>query len=198
MLLHYIDVAIRRLGFSVGWRFSGLYDWPEHQHETLTSDLIHNPHSHSHLPWLVGRDHNEIWLNYKKKGGPDKSQSTLDIFRKTFSDCGLHDLGYDYTWWNYWDDDRSVEERLDRYCASVEWSLLFPMAKNVHVDAKLSDHLLIIFNLRSKRARSRRVKRSFKFENIWALDKDCEDVIKLAWKVDITTSNIRMVEGNLD
>ncbi|KAJ8445890.1 hypothetical protein Cgig2_000202 [Carnegiea gigantea] len=137
----------------------------------------------------------------KKKGSPDKPQSTLDFFRETFSDCGLHDLGYssyDYTWWNHRDGDRSVEGRLDRYCASIELSLLFPMAKNVHVDAKLSDHLLIILNLRGEGAKSRRAKRSVNFENMWSLDKDYEDVIKSAWKVDITSSNIEMVEENLD
>ena len=121
-LLH-IDVVIKDLGPSAEWCSTGLYGWPEHQHKTLTGNLIRDLHSHSHLPSLVGGDYNEIWFNYAKRGGPDKPHNTLDLFHETFSDRDLHDLDYsryDFSWWNHRDDDQLVEERVDRYCASVE------------------------------------------------------------------------------
>ncbi|KAJ8446461.1 hypothetical protein Cgig2_010083 [Carnegiea gigantea] len=114
------------------------------------------------------------------------ARTSPDIFlifsRETFSSCGLHDLGfsgYDFTWWNRRDVDQSVGERLDRYCATIEWSPLFPIARNTHIDAKLSDHLPIILKLKGNEPRSWRAKHRFKFENMWALDKDCEDRLPL-------------------
>jgi len=51
-------------------------------------------HGRSDLPWLLGGDINEIFYNFKKKGGPEKSKAIFDHFRDTFSACNLHDLGY--------------------------------------------------------------------------------------------------------
>jgi len=49
---------------------------------------------------LLGGGINEIFYNFKKKGGPEKLQAILNHFRETFSACNLHDLshvGYDFS-----------------------------------------------------------------------------------------------------
>ena len=54
------------------------------------------------------------------------------------------------------------------------------MTRKIHIDAKIFDHLPIILKLKGAVSRSRHIKRGFKFKNMWALDKDCEEVIKSA------------------
>jgi len=52
-----------------------------------------------------------------------KSQALRDVFCATFKECGLFDLGfsgYEYTWENRRGDAKVVEERLDRFCGSVD------------------------------------------------------------------------------
>ena len=40
-----------------------------------------------------------------------------------------------------------MEERLDRYCVSIEWFVLFLMAEMIHLDEKLLDQLSIHLKL---------------------------------------------------
>ncbi|KAJ8439338.1 LOW QUALITY PROTEIN: hypothetical protein Cgig2_022475 [Carnegiea gigantea] len=186
MSLHHVDVIIRDFGGSQEWRFTGLYGYPDSQHKTKTCDLISDLHGRSDLPWLLGGDINEIFYNLEKKGGPEKPQAILDHFRDTFSACNLHDLGYvgyEFTWWNKRDGGQSVEERLDHFMASLEWSLLLPEAKAFHINAKLSDHLHIQLKLKGGCQETSRssTQKSFKFKNMWALYEGCGEVIKRAW-----------------
>ena len=108
-------------------------------------ELIADLRNHSTLPWLVGGDFNEIFYHSEKKGGCPKNQNLLDSFRNFFLDCNLFDLGYsgyDFTWCNFRHSRATIEERLDRFCASTEWSLLYPNASVLHIDSDILDHLL--------------------------------------------------------
>lgn len=53
---------------------------------------------------------------------------------------------YDFTWCNNreGDDDCRVEERLDCFCASMEWVVQFPKAEVQHNDSNISGHLPIL------------------------------------------------------
>jgi len=105
----------------------------------------------SNLPWLVGGDLNEIFYHCEKRGGP-KSQTAINNFRAYFDDNGMFDLGYsryDFTWCNYQENGTVVEERLCRFYADSEWSLLFPYAYVSHVDFDMSDHLPILLKCKS-------------------------------------------------
>ncbi|KAJ8423577.1 hypothetical protein Cgig2_002906 [Carnegiea gigantea] len=142
---------------------------PDSQHKTKTCDLISNLHGCYDLPWLLGGDINEIFYNFEKKGGLEKLQAILDHFRDTFSAYNLHDLGYvgyEFTWWNKWDGAQS-------------WSLLLPEAKVFHINAKISNHLPIHLRLKGGRQETskRSTKRSFKFENMWALHEGYGEVL---------------------
>lgn len=138
----------------------------------------------SNLPWLVGGDINEIFFNLEKKKGTNKLQVILDNFRDTFSACNLHDLGftgYEFTWWNKRDDDQLMEEHLNHFCANIEWSLLFLELLVYHIDVRLYDHFPIQLKLLGdKQGINRTYRKGFKFENMWALQEECGDIIRRA------------------
>jgi len=113
------------------WRFTGVYNWPENQQKHCTGEMMAGLKTHMDLPWLVGGDLNEIFCHCEKAGGPLRSQAHIDAFKDAFLDNDLHDLGfsgYDYTWCNNREGGEIVEERLDRFYASTEWSIQFPEA----------------------------------------------------------------------
>ncbi|KAJ8452727.1 hypothetical protein Cgig2_005063 [Carnegiea gigantea] len=88
--------------------------------------------------------------------------------------------GKDFTWWNGQSGCDSIEERLDRYCATSDWSALFPEVKVSHIDDDMSDHLLIVLHCFEEK-RVRRNRRRKWFENMWSFDSSYEDIIRGAW-----------------
>lgn len=121
----------------------------------------------------MGGDINEVFYNFEKKGRQLKNQNVLNAFCDTFEDCGLFDLGfsgYEYTWWNRRDGQEAMEERLDRYGETIEWSSKFPNANVSHLDEKVSDQLPIILRLKNEGKNRRKGKKSFKFENMWVTE----------------------------
>jgi len=98
----------------------------------------------------LGGDLNEILFNFEKKGGGLKSQYILDTFRETLEDCGLYDFsftGYEFTWENRREAGAVIEQRLDRFYVSIEWSVLFSDAEVIHLNENLSDHLPLLLKL---------------------------------------------------
>lgn len=75
-----------------------------------------------------------------------------------------------------------MEERLDRFCANTEWSLLFPDMQVTHVDSDYSDHLPILLNCCLNDRGTRCNRKKFRFENMWATSEDCKGVIERAWE----------------
>ena len=64
-------------------------------------------------------------------------------FRHTLLQCGLADLvfrGYWFTWRNGQYGAAFVEERLDRFVATLEWREMFPKATMHHLVVSYSDH----------------------------------------------------------
>ena len=75
-----------------------------------------------------------------------------------------------------------VEERLDRFCGTLKWSLLFSEAEVFHLDEHFSDHLPILLRVEKKASTQRRGAKSFRFEHMWVHDRTCKDTIKEAWE----------------
>ena len=161
-----------------------MYGWPEMHNKRRTETLIAKLATHSHLPWIVGGDLNEIFYNSEKRGGPRKPQAHIDAFRNAFLDHGLYDVGfagYEYTWSRWHNGRVVVEERLDRFCATTEWSLLFSEANVTHIDLDSSDHFPIFLRCCLTRGRGRHYPARFRFQNMWLSDPSCRDVIFDAW-----------------
>jgi len=187
--MHHIDVHMTELGSLSPWRFTGIYGWPETSHKAKTCDLIRDLSRQCELPWLLGGDFNEVLFHFEKRGGDSKSQAILDMFGDTLETCGLYDLGfsgYEFTWENRREGADIIEERLDRFCASLEWSVLFPDAEVLHLDESLSDHLPLLLKLKKPPVRRRQGGRRFMFENMWTQEEGCERVIQETWSRDFS------------
>lgn len=100
--------------------------------------------------------------------------------------CGLNDLGfegYPFTWSNGRMNDGNIQCRLDRGMASEAFINRFSPIKVVHLPRNGSDHAPLLFELEACTAdnQQRRV-HLFRFEEAWAKDGRCEDLIKEAWR----------------
>ena len=149
-----------------------------------TGQLISDLKSHLSLPWLMGGDLNKIFYHGEKKRGPSKPQSTIDSFLEAFLDCGLFDMdysGYHYTWCNFQDNGVVVEERLDRFCANIDWSILFPAASVSYMDFNMSDHLPILLKFTLHAATRGERARRFHFKNMLFTEPSCKEVVMSAW-----------------
>ena len=178
---HHIDVIVDGVGSHNPWCFTGVYGWSETSQKTKTCNMIRDIYKNVDLPWLLGGDLNEILFNFKKKGGFIKSQNVLDAFHETLEECGLYNLGfsvYEFTWENRREDGEVVEERLDRFCVSIEWSITFPDVEVLHLNENLSDDLPLFLKIKHAQIRHVKGKRRFMFENMWVQEESCRQVIK--------------------
>lgn len=120
----------------------------------------------------------------EKQGRLPKHPRLMEEFRSTLVHCRLVDIGYQgniFTWRNGRPGEAFVQERLDRACATVEWSELFPLAKVGHLHASYLDHDLILLNLHGDIQNGRRKKFPKRFEERWATHLECENIIQDAW-----------------
>ena len=94
-------------------------------------------------------DYNEILNSSEKNGKLPKLLAPMVEFQSVLLFCGLIDLGYSgyrFTWRNGRAKEAFVEERLDRACASVDWSKIHPRAKVTHLTASYSDQEPILLD----------------------------------------------------
>ena len=97
-------------------------------------------------------DYNKILSFEEKNGRLHKPLHPMVDFQSALLFCRLIDLGYSgyrFTWWNGRVEKAFVEERLDRACASVEWSELHLRANVNHLTASYSDHDPILLDITS-------------------------------------------------
>ena len=127
------------------WRLTDIYGYLEEQMKTETWRLMRHLKNRSILPWLCIGNYNEILHSGEKNGRHPRPLPLMVAFQNTLLACRLIDLGYNgymYTWWNGREGEAFVEERLDRACASLEWSELYPAKVR-----QLEHHTLIMTQL---------------------------------------------------
>ena len=93
----------------------------------------------------------------------------------------MYNLGfsvYEFTWENRREDEEVVEEILDRFYISIEWSITFPNAEVLHLNENLSDHLPLFLKIKHAQVRHVKGNRHFMFENMWVQEESCRQVIK--------------------
>ncbi|XP_071723523.1 uncharacterized protein [Rutidosis leptorrhynchoides] len=106
--------------------------------------------SESSLPWIVGRDFNELLQLDEKDGGSFRSSRQIEDFREATEFYGLRDLGFcgpQYTWCNGRYQGGLINERLDRVLATDVWMALFPNARVTNLVSTLSDHCPFLLEL---------------------------------------------------
>ena len=92
------------------------------------------------------------------------------------------DLGFEgpkYTWSRHFENGNSIWERLDGCLAMSSWFLKFPGSKVYHLRCDSSDHIpfLIVFSGLDIPMQ----KKIFHFEEMRLSNRECEDVVFLAW-----------------
>ncbi|KAL0436253.1 UNVERIFIED_CONTAM: putative ribonuclease H protein [Sesamum radiatum] len=159
---HHIDVSVKSKDDGEWWRFLGIYGEPDIGKRDLTWQLLRRLHSQSVRAWLCAGDFNEILYQSEKEGGSSRPQWQLRNFRMALSDYDLSDIGFrgdPFTWSNRHPFPNTIQERLDRACANLGWSRLFPSASVMHIPMNCSDHKAILIrfhdnpNCTIKRAR---------------------------------------------
>ena len=105
----------------------------------------------------------------------------MQPFKDVLDQCSFMDLGFlgfQFTWHKHY-ADYMVWERLDRAVVTNEWLSIFLGTKVHHIDVICSDHkpLWIVLD-----GMDCSFWKPFRFEQMWMLDKGCNDTIKAVWK----------------
>ncbi|KAL8484938.1 hypothetical protein ACS0TY_027297 [Phlomoides rotata] len=112
-------------------RVTGYYGFPEHNHRSLSWDLLKRLSRVNFLPWIVAGDFNDLMCDSDKKGRVPHPLHILRGFWNVVDECGLFDValsGYLVTCSRGRGTSNFVEERLDRVMGNGEWHYLFPRA----------------------------------------------------------------------
>jgi exonuclease III len=112
----------------------------------LISDLAK---TNDNTNWLIFGDFNIVINSFEKAGGNPIDYNIAEAFRDCLESCNLKDLGYKgdpYTWHNRQQDNHYIQPRLDRFCASTNWSYNFFYYQNMHLLRYGSDHCLILLD----------------------------------------------------
>nr|POE98139.1 hypothetical protein CFP56_51330 [Quercus suber] len=87
-----------------------------------------------------------------------------------------------FTWRNGRAEEAFMEERLDRACASAEWSELHPRAKVTYLMASYSDHDPILLDTTpAADPTPRRWHKLHRFKEKWVSHPECEQIIYDSW-----------------
>lgn len=108
---------------------------------------VRKPHWGSH--WVLGGNLNDIKNNEKKKGGSLKTEHSFMNFRNFLADMEMGDIrvrGEAFTWANNRETEGYIQERLNRFCGSVEWMGQHENATVCHVLKQTSDHAMLILD----------------------------------------------------
>ena len=125
----------------------------------------------------------------------------MDDFRNLLDDCRLADLGfvgYPYTWNNKRPGLENTQERLDRVVANTGWREKFHASSVFHLFSHASDHRPLLLHAKSDLRHRGKSTRSFRFEEVWLMRADCEEVIIEAWgSVDSLDSGLRCIKKKI-
>ncbi|KAL5565829.1 hypothetical protein UlMin_028993 [Ulmus minor] len=179
---------------STCWRFTGLYGNPDTSLRPQFWNLLKRLGDSVSLPWLCGGDLNEILFGHEKQGGAERAQYLMNHFREAINHCGLADLGFrgpKFTW-NRGNGVCLVQERLDRMLGNSTWVKLFPNSLVHHLNLRGSDHRPLLVELLQADERSifgkTWKKGRFHFEEAWADEEECSNIIKRHWNSSPSTN----------
>ncbi|KAF5452148.1 hypothetical protein F2P56_027178 [Juglans regia] len=179
------------------WLLTGFYGNPETSMREESWQLLGSLKPIASSGWCVVGDFNEILTQDEKWGGRARPEKQMSRFRKVLEDGGLYDLGWrgdKFTWSNKHEDETFTKERLDRVVANLVWKDIFKEGwVEVLVD-RSSDHRPILLTMNQLENQEWKKQRVFRYEAKWALEEECEEVIKKVWQRD----NIKRLNGLLE
>ena len=180
----HIDVVVIEEQGTRKWRFTGFYGHPETGKREESWKLLENLSNKSNLPWICMGDYNEIMYAKEKEGGGVRPDGQMRCFREAINKSRLRDLGYvgsDFTWSRRLGSRGWVRERLDRALVSTDWAVMFPSVKLYHLSNSVSDHSILVLKEAWIPRWKQRQTKLFRFESMWLEDRQCEEVVEVAW-----------------
>ncbi|KAF5452240.1 hypothetical protein F2P56_027262 [Juglans regia] len=115
----------------------------------------------------------------------------MEQFRSVMHEGNLYDLGWKwekFTWSNSHGDDSFTKERLDRAMTNSVWSTLYKDTWVEVLAARTSDHKPLLMHILKLKGKRWERKRWFKYEAGWALEEECERIIKEVWEKKVTAA----------
>ncbi|KAL0463166.1 UNVERIFIED_CONTAM: hypothetical protein Slati_0204200, partial [Sesamum latifolium] len=101
-------------------------------------------------PWLCAGDYNEILHSYEKEEITPRPNEQIEEICNCLEHYELQDMGFrgfPVTWCNDSEIPQTVEARLDRACCNSRWAAIFPVARVLHGQVAVLDHLLVWVDL---------------------------------------------------
>ena len=92
---------------------------------------------------MCAGDFKELQKSSKKRGGSNRSQAQMQLFKEAMDECGFIDLGFvgsQFMWQKHFTNGHSIWERLDRALVNNEWMLRFADSRVHHLSIISSDH----------------------------------------------------------
>ncbi|KAL0331698.1 UNVERIFIED_CONTAM: hypothetical protein Sangu_1715300 [Sesamum angustifolium] len=133
---NHVDLFVQLAEGLNWWRFTGIYGKLDNSKRDLTRNLLARLSAQSSRPWI-------------------------------FTVSGLSDIGFSgssFTWSNRHIFQNTVLARLDRACANVGWSQLFPETMVSHIPVNYSDHKSLLIRLVDSQGYVPRSSRPSRFE----------------------------------
>lgn len=162
-------------------RISWFYGPPKNQQKASFWNPLNSFSGSIDLPWLCAGDFNEFIWPHEKEGGKPWNPGKKRFLREFMDANDLIDIqfkGQNFTWCNNWPGGGLIKIRLDRGVVNTNWLERWPETSVFHSPRVGSDHCPIIINSDPPISRG---PRQFKFEDNWAKDEECYEVIMSAW-----------------
>uniref|UniRef100_A0A2N9GNM8 Reverse transcriptase domain-containing protein n=1 Tax=Fagus sylvatica TaxID=28930 RepID=A0A2N9GNM8_FAGSY len=168
-------------GLAMLWKDDVELAIQSYSHHHIDSLIKSTDSFHWSLPWLCVGDFNEILEQSEKRGLLDRSLQKMLEFRSALNSCQLIDIGYHgpiFTWDNGRHGAANVQERLDRATATLNWLDKFHGTIVHNVLWSSSDHLPLLIECGSTPSPVQTGKRPHRFEEKWATNRECEEIIR--------------------
>lgn len=188
----HINAWIMDEGVDKRWLLTCYYGQPETTKRKESWNLLKSFKPQTQVGWCVVGDFNEILVNSEKEGGRVRPEGQMVLFREALTNGNLYDLGWKgdrFTWSNLHADESFTKERLDRAVANPEWREEYKESWVEVLVSSTSNHKLLLVHVQKQKEVVGVKRRSFKYEANWALEDDCELVIKTTWKKEAERRN---------
>ncbi|KAL3504357.1 hypothetical protein ACH5RR_034198 [Cinchona calisaya] len=94
-------------------------------------------------------------------------------------------IGYAFTWENFLDSERFIEETLGRVLVSSSWNAEYDSSSLVHYTHESSDPIMVLLNTIPESAP---FKRQFALDQRWLKYNGISETVDDAWKISVSSS----------